>query len=484
MTFFTSAASSKRWPLTWLMSSVCFVLVTVLSGCAMNSSLSAANPGMPSTADTPPIVFVHGNGDTAALWQTTIWRFESNGWPRSSLYAVEVPYPSARDEDAKPQAGRTSASENSTYLSAEVDKVLAATGASKVILYGNSRGGNSIRHYIQNGDGATKVSHAILGGTPNHGVWAIKGFREGNEFSGTGAFLSALNAPKNANGDEVTGPVKWLTIRSDSNDKFAQPDGLWIGAKGTATNVTFAGPELKGATNAVIPRIDHRETSFSQAAFVTAYSFLRGIGPKSPAIVPEDVAVLNGRVTGLGLRSDDAASGNFVNNLPVPGATVQIFATDAAGARLGAAVHSKTVIADGVWGPFTAKTGMAYEFVITAAGYSTTHIYRSPFPRSSSVLHLRAERMADADKANAAAQSIVTFSRPRGYFDLQRDTVNFGGSTVPPGVPLMGAGVSTSKLISAQPGVRSVTAEFNGERLTGQTWPATDNHVVTLELTY
>ncbi|MBP8148864.1 MAG: twin-arginine translocation pathway signal, partial [Limnohabitans sp.] len=25
-----------------------------------------------------PIVFVHGNGDSANLWQTTLWRFESN----------------------------------------------------------------------------------------------------------------------------------------------------------------------------------------------------------------------------------------------------------------------------------------------------------------------------------------------------------------------------------------------------------------------
>ena len=32
----------------------------------------------------PPVVFVHGNGDTAGLWITTQWRFESNGWPRGA----------------------------------------------------------------------------------------------------------------------------------------------------------------------------------------------------------------------------------------------------------------------------------------------------------------------------------------------------------------------------------------------------------------
>jgi triacylglycerol lipase len=74
-----------------------------------------------------------------------------------------------------------------------------------------------------------------------------------------------------------------MTIRSDNNDKFAQPDGLWIGMAGKPTGVTFAGPELKGATNVVIPRIDHRETSFSPAAFDAAYRFITGQTPRVPA---------------------------------------------------------------------------------------------------------------------------------------------------------------------------------------------------------
>ncbi len=473
MTFFTSQLS--RFLIT------CVVL---LNGCAMISAPDGMKPPQSSTADTPPIVFVHGNGDTAALWLTTLWRFESNGWPRSRLHAIEVPYPLARDEDAKPQAGRTSTTEHAAYLSAEVDKVLAATGASQVVLFANSRGGYAVRNYIQNGGGAAKVSHAILSGVPNHGVWAIKGFREGSEFSGTGAFLTGLNTAKNANGDEVTGPVKWLTIRSDNNDKFAQPDGLWIGAKGTPTNVTFAGPELKGATNAVIARLDHRETAFSPAAFLTAYSFIKGVGPQHPAIVPEAAVVLNGKVTGLGVSSGDAKSGNFVNNLPVANANVEIFATDGQGARTGAATHTKRVGSDGQWGPFMAQLGAAYEFVVTAPGYSTTHIYRSPFARSSDVVHLRAERMTDADKANAAAKAIVTFFRPRGYFDAQRDNMSFDGSTTLPGVPPTGAGIASSKKLIPQAEVRTIAAEFNGERITGQTWPAAENHVVVLELTY
>ena len=447
-----------------------------------SSLLLAACATAPNLGTQPPIVFVHGNGDTAALWQTSIWRFESNGWPRERLHAIDLPYPLARDDDGKGQPGRTSTAEHLAYLSAEVEKVLKATGARQVVLVGNSRGGYAIRNYIQNGGGDQRVSHAVLGGVPNHGVQAIKGFREFNEFAGTGPFLMALNAPKNAAGDEVTGPVKWLTLRSDNNDKFAQPDGLWIGAKGTPTNVTFEGPALKGAINLVLPRVDHRETSFSPAAFEASYRFITGRSPQTVAIQPETPVVLNGKLVGLGLTPTDPASGNYANNLPLPGAQLMVYATDpTTGARIGNAVHSKTVAADGLWGPFTAQAGVAYEFAVSAPGYATTHIYRSPFPRSSSIVNLRADRLADVDKT---AKSSVTLTRPRGYFDAMRDKMLFDGKTVLPGVPPAGAGVSSSKINLTQDGLRPISAEFNGEKITGQTWPAASNHVVVLELTY
>ena len=91
-----------------------------------------------------------------------------------------------------------STTEHAQFLAAEVDKVLARTGASQVVLVGNSRGGNAIRNYVQNFGGASKVSMAVLGGTPNHGVWALKDFRPNSEFNGVGPFLVALNAPKGA----------------------------------------------------------------------------------------------------------------------------------------------------------------------------------------------------------------------------------------------------------------------------------------------
>ena len=442
-----------------------------LAGCAATVSVERR----------PPIIFVHGNGDTAAVWQTTLWRFESNGWPRDRLHAIDLPYPLARDDDTKPQPGRTSTAEHMTFLKAEVEKVLRSSGASRVILVGNSRGGLAIRNYIQNGGGDKTVSHAVLGGTPNHGIWAVAGRNEGSEFSGTGPFMTALNAPKNAAADEVTGPVKWATIRSDHNDKYAQPDGLWIGSKGTPTGVTFAGPELKGAVNVIVARIDHRETSFSPAAFYATWYFLTDGAPARLQPVPERRITLAGKVSGLGLSSTDPASGNFPNNLPVAGAQLQVFAVDAAaGERLGPAVYEKTIGADGAWGPFAAQPDARYEFVVAAPGYATTHIYRSPFPRSSSIVNLRPERLAEAERQ---APSVVLMSRPRGYLDPTRDQMSFNGVTPPPGA-VPGAGVSSSRIRVDGPPPRAVAADFNGERVVGRAWPTAENHFTILELTY
>ena len=457
---------------------------------------ACATPADPPAADArPPIVFVHGNGDTAALWTTTLWRWESNGWPRARLHAVDFPNPSARDDNTKDQPGRSSADDQMRHLAAEVDKVLAATGAVKVVLMGNSRGGNAIRHYIanwkENGGGAAKVSHAILGGTPNHGVWSNPGFRPNNEFNGAGPFLTALNAPKGrdgrplpagSEGDEVTPGVQWMTLRSDNNDKFAQPDGVWIGTKGTPTNVTFDGPALKGATNVVLPGRDHREVSYHPEAFAAAFRFVTGRAPATSSalhITPEVGVTLAGKVSGF--------SAGGPTNLPLPGARLQVFATDpATGERRGAALVAQTIGADGRWGPLRTDPRTALEFVLeppaSAPGLAISHTYRAPFLRSSDIVHLRPERaIADADKD---ATAIVSFIRPRAYFGLPRDVVLLNGEPAT-GIPTGVAGVAAAKRKLTAAG-QAVTGEFRSgivsERITGRAWPAAERRVTVLEL--
>jgi hypothetical protein len=451
------------------------VLVTAAAACALPLAGCA---GVPRPATMTPILFVPGNGDTAGLWITTLWRFESNGWPRERLHAMEIPYPLARDDDTKEQPGRSSTAEHMARLAGEVKRVLAGTGASRIALVGNSRGGYAIRNFIANGGGAAVVSHVVLGGVPNHGVFADPRGRLGSEFNGAGPFLTALNAPPGAGDREVQPDIAWMTIRSDNNDKFAQPDGVWIGARGTPTNVSFDGPALKGAENVVLAGVDHRETSFSARAFEPTFRFIAGRAPATLAIVPEARVVLDGVVSGLGL---DNRQGGFPSNLPLVGATVEVFATrPGTGERDGGALHAKTIGTDGRWGPFVADGAATYEFVVAAPGYATTHVYRSPFPRSSSIVSLRPERLAEADRD---AQALVIFTRPRGYFGVPRDRIVLDGASPPAGIPSGVAGVSSTRLKLGDVAPRPVIGEFNGERIAGRPWPVAGNHVVVLELT-
>ena len=419
--------------------------------------------------DAPvPIVFVHGAGDLAATWETVIWRFESNGYPRDRLAAISFTNPQARDDNGVAQPNRSSTQEQLRELTEFVDKVRQRTGAEKVALVALSRGGYSVRSYIASG-GAARVSHAVLCGSPNHGVFAIDALL-GSEYNGRGAFLSKLNE----GATETTAGVPFLTLRSDGYDLYAQPDGAYIGRAGTPTNVTSEGPALKGATNLVLDRVDHRETALSPRAFAEIYRFIVGAAPSRIAILPESAVVLDGRVTGV--------AGVTPTNIPVEGAKVDVFAVDAdTGERKGAALVSKTTGADGVWGPLQVDSATALEFVVAAPGSPVTHIYRSPFPRSFGLLDLRPSAPLAAEDADASA--IVMMNRPRGYFGLPRDVIFLDGrqpTDIPPGVPAVWH--TKLKLPTAEP--RPIIAEFNLERIVARPWPAKENHIAIAELTY
>jgi pimeloyl-ACP methyl ester carboxylesterase len=152
------------------------------------SAFAQTPPVAPSAAEVPPMLFVHGNGDHAALWMTTLWRMESNGIPRNRMFAINFTDPLARTDDKVPQPNRSSTEDQRRELGEAMQR---RTGASRVALVGNSRGGNSIRLYIKSGGGAD-VSHAVLCGVPNHGVYDWDDGL-GNEFNGRGPFLRGLN---------------------------------------------------------------------------------------------------------------------------------------------------------------------------------------------------------------------------------------------------------------------------------------------------
>ena len=75
-------------------------------------------------------------------------------------------------------------------------------------------------------------------------------------------------------------------------------------------------------------------------------------------------------------------------------------------------------------------------------------------------------------------------TRPRGYFGLPRDIVLLDGkepTDIKPGVPTDSL---TSLRLSAADVGRQVAGIFNEERIVARAWPASENRIAVIELTY
>jgi hypothetical protein len=81
-------------------------LPVVLGGTPLAALAQSEATAVP--AEVPPILFVHGNGDHAALWIAQIWRMESNGVARGRLAALNFTDPLARSDDGVAQDHRSS----------------------------------------------------------------------------------------------------------------------------------------------------------------------------------------------------------------------------------------------------------------------------------------------------------------------------------------------------------------------------------------
>jgi pimeloyl-ACP methyl ester carboxylesterase len=417
-------------------------------------------------AQPVPVVFVHGNGDHAGLWDTMRWRFESQGYPADRLFALSLPRPVASATVRGGEPNRSTPAEQVAEVAAFVERVRARTGASRVALVGSSRGGLTIRRFVRDG-GHAMVSHVVTCGTPNHGVFALPGLQPESEFNGAGPYLRALN-----DGREVEPGVATLAIRSDGNDKYAQPDGAAMGMRGVATGVDVRGPSLAGAEEVVLPGADHREVAFSAGAFRAVFAHVTGRAPTDTAIVPQAQVMLDGLVSG-----EEAGA---PTNLPLVGARVTVHAVDrATGERLGAPVHRRAVGTTGRWGPFRAVGGQPYEFEVEAPdGRLVLHLYRPGFPRGTDEVTLRLPAAAPVPRGDSVRVLLV---RPRGYLGAGRDTVQVDGrpaAGIPPGVPTVDR--VTAWFGGGAP--RSVALRVNTERLVVRTHPGDPRRVVVAEV--
>lgn len=394
---------------------------TFLSIPVATASLALATGARASRGPLDPVLLVHGNGGSAAFWMGFVWRMEANGYPAELIHALDFAAPIARssgldvdDESAIP--GRSSTADQLAELTAAIDRTFASAGSQRVVLIGHSRAGNAIRSYLWRA-GAVKVSRVVLAATTTNGLIATDRFVN-NEFNGQGAFMRTLNART----IDVPPGVPTLSLRSDSNDLWFQPDGRFIGLPGRPTGIGYDAPDVRGATNVVLPGADHKQVALGDAAFDAIHRFMLGAPPAVVGVPTTSTAVLDGIVTAF---RDGAPS-----NLPVAGARVEVFeASPETGERAGTAVHAQTTGSDGRWGPYSARPDRQLEFLVRIAGLPATSIVCPPFPRGSSLVRLSPAIPSPEERAG---EGLIVIRRPRGLSGAGRDVVRANGAPARP----------------------------------------------------
>ena len=365
--------------------------------------------------DSLPILFVHGSGDWANKWMVTKWRFESNGYPSDLLFTVDMPYPSATLSDTDPAPGTSRQYDQAVHLAGVVQSIKQETGAGRVILIGNSRGGTTSLAYIRNHGGSEHVALMIATGTPFHGIGCLPFFMQDFEFNGCGDM-----APNLLTDPLVPSSVQLATLRSDMYDKYAQPFLDMGSLRIPFLGAGYDGPELPGADNRIIPGVDHREVGYGPEAFAALWNIVTGTEPETLELTSQSQIILNGRITGW-LEGRPT-------NLPEAGVQVQVFRLDAeTGARLGDPLVDATTGEDGFWGPVSTVSGAAHEWVISPEEGPSLSVIRPPLARSTQVMDFRLGQLAPPEDG-VEPLAAVELRRPAGYLDEMNDVILINGT--------------------------------------------------------
>ena len=214
-------------------------------------SSTASPPGSnnwsckPSAAHPDPVILVHGTfADMSDSWQALSPLLFDHGY---CVYALNYGSYNGSGALGIHATGRIESS--ASQLSAFVNRVLAATGASKVDLVGHSQGGMMPGYYLKYLGGASKVN-ALVGLAPsNHGTTLNRIFTLAGYFPGSNAFLADCPACQeqeagspsitnlNAGGETVPG-VKYTVIES-RNDEVVTPYTSAFLTDASVNNITL-----------------------------------------------------------------------------------------------------------------------------------------------------------------------------------------------------------------------------------------------------
>ena len=345
---------------------------------ALPLALAAVPAGAAPRTPAPPapllpVVFVHGNSGSAQQFSSQFQRFASNGYPQDLLFAYEY--------DTSGSSNVLAVAELGPFI----DRVLAQTGASQVLLAAHSRG--------------TTVSHAYLA-DPAQAAEVAKYVNLDGRSSAT-----------------EPGGVETLAVWGEWQSPPSPTRGT-VGAIG-------------GAENLYSRDQGHTETASSARTFAAMWDFFLGRAPATTDVVPEPP----GQVTVAGRAV------LFPQNAGFAGATLEVHALDAAtGQRTGGPLLVQALDETGAFGPLRVNGRTAYEFAVLRPGGTVHHFYASPFSRDDHFVRLNTAPEGtglELFTARDPRHTSVTVTRQRELWGDQGAgsdvlTVDLLGDAVPP----------------------------------------------------
>lgn len=274
-----------------------------------------------------PMIFVHGFEGSGQQFESQAMRFTSNGYPQNYIAVLE--YDSSQFTPGGPTP-TTYLLQVWTNLDQLIATLLSETGANQVDILAHSLG--------------TSIMYGYLTSSPSR----------------------------------AASVAHYVNIDGQANYPGVPTLALWAGAD--PPNFAPPGRSMPGATNVTIPGVTHVECSTCAASFLQMYEFFTGQAPQTTDILPEP----SGHIWLAGRALF------FPQNLGVAGSTVQIYKVNGhTGARIQNNPEATyTIDATGNWGPFKAKAGEHYEFVIVPTDNTPMHFYYEPFIRNDYLVRL------------------------------------------------------------------------------------------------
>lgn len=226
-----------------------------------------------------PILFVHGNTESAAFWKPVRTQFLAEGWTRDELWAFSLGWNSVRRFDSNDVSAESigrAVEAMTQYLSRKSGREIQ-----QIDIVAHSLGVTAVRQWMKQDNAWHRVRVFVAVAGANHGVWTARSDARGQnrvsafELAPGSPWLEQLNR-----GGETPGPTQYLALY----------DGTGWG------DVLFPAPHehspsLEGANNLPFnlergSYLDHLELARAPQAVAAMVDFLRAAGeplPNEPA---------------------------------------------------------------------------------------------------------------------------------------------------------------------------------------------------------